>query len=180
MPSRIRVLDTKEVFRGKIVQLRIEEVIEPGNVKATREVVYHGGSVVILPILADGRVLMVRQFRYPARQMLWELVAGGMEAGEQVAAAARRELEEEAGFRARTVRRLIDFYSSPGFLTERMFLVEARGLTPSRARPEADERITIGRFSAGQLRAMIHQGQIRDGKTLVGLLWFLCKQSSQL
>ena len=103
-------------------------MIEPGGVKATREVVCHRGSVVVLPRLDDGRVLLVRQFRYAAGKSLWELVAGGIELGETPAAAARRELLEETGYRARTLRPLFHFYASPGFLSERMFLFEARGL----------------------------------------------------
>jgi ADP-ribose pyrophosphatase len=141
--SRLRVLRSETLYRGRVLTLRLDEVIEPGGVEARRELVVHPGSVVVLPLLADGRVVLVRQFRYAARQSLWELVAGSLESRENVLAAARRELLEETGYRARTVRRLLSFYPSPGFLTERMHLVQARGLTPGRAQPEADEKIEV-------------------------------------
>ena len=171
MHRRLRVFSRKTVYRGKIVQLEIDRIKEPGGVTADRELVVHGGSAVVLAHLDDGRLLLVRQYRYAARRWLWELVAGGIEPGESVEKAARRELKEETGYRARTLRRLFDFYPSPGFLTERMSLVEARGLTKSKAAPEPDEVLELGCFTRNELKKMVGSGKIRDGKTLVGLLW---------
>jgi len=148
-------------------------VVEPGGVKAEREIVCHSGSVVLLPHLPDGRVLLVRQFRYSAGRRLWELVAGGIEPGETPLRAARRELLEETGYVARTLEPVLNFYPSPGFLNERMHLIEARELTLTKAQPEADERIRLGCFTRAQLRSMIHDKKIQDGKTLVGVLWLL-------
>lgn len=173
MAKRLQVLSTTTVYDGRVVGLRVDRVIEPGGVEASREVVSHRGSVVVLPLLEGGRVLLVRQFRYAAGKSLWELVAGGLEPGETPRAAAQRELREETGYLARSLHPLISFYSSPGFLDERMFLFEARGLTAAQAQPEADERIRVARFTLAQLREMIRRGKIEDGKTLVGLLWFL-------
>jgi ADP-ribose pyrophosphatase len=173
LSARLRVLRSQTIYTGKVVQLKVDQVIEPGGVTAQREVVCHPGSVVVLPCLVDGRVVLVRQYRYPTRRWLWELVAGGMEPGETPRESARRELYEETGYRARSFKLLCDFYSSPGFLTERMSLVEARGLTRSKARPEADERIQVGHFARAQLFKMVRGKQIRDGKTLVGILWLL-------
>jgi ADP-ribose pyrophosphatase len=171
VPTHLRILKSNTIYSGKVIELKVDEVIEPGGVKATREVVGHSGSVVVMPLLPDGRIVLVRQYRYAARQWLWELVAGGLEPGETPREGARRELLEETGYRARTLRRLFDFYPSPGFLSERMFLVEACGLTRAKARPEADERIQIGLFTPSQLLNMVRRKQIRDGKTLVGILW---------
>lgn len=171
MPVRLRVLRSNIAYRGRIVQVRIDRVVEPSGVKADREVVCHGGSAVVLPYLDDGRVLLVRQYRYAARQWLWELVAGGIERGESPGEAARRELLEEAGYRSRVVRRILDYFPSPGVLTERMVLFEARGLTPSKAAPEPDEFLEVGCFAPLELRKMLRGGKIRDGKTLIGLLW---------
>lgn len=168
-----RVLHSKTVYSGKILEVKIDRVIEPGGVTADREVVCHSGSVVVLPQLADGRVLMVRQFRYPARRRLWELVAGRIERAETPHDAARRELLEETGYRAQRLKRLFDFYPSPGFSSEEMHLIEARGLTRTKAQPEADERIQLGRFTRRELLRMVRAGKIHDGKTLVGLLWLL-------
>lgn len=171
MPPLLRILSSRTVYNGKVVQLKVDRVIEPGDVRATREVVCHPGSVVVLPYLPDGRVLLARQFRYATRQWLWELVAGGIEPGESIRGAALRELIEETGYRARRLRLLFNFYPSPGFLNERMHLVEARGLTRSKAQPETDERIKLGRFTRAQLRKMLRASKIQDGKTLVGLFW---------
>lgn len=174
MPPCLRVLSSKTIFSGKVVELKLDRVVEPGKVIAEREVVCHRGSVVVLPLLRDGRVVLVRQYRYAARQWLWELVAGSMEPGENPREGARRELLEETGYRARSFRLLFDFYPSPGFLSERMFLVEARGLTRAHAQPEADERIEVRHFTRAQLRTMLRNKQIRDAKTLVAILWLLC------
>jgi len=171
MPSRARLLSSKTLYKGRVFQLKIDRIIEPGNIKATREVVDHPGSVVILPYLPNGRVILIRQFRYPARQSLWELVAGTMEPRESVTRAARRELLEETGYRARSIKPVLSFYSSPGFLTERMHLVEARNLTFSKANPEPDERIEVREFSRSQVKKLLREKRIEDGKTLVGLLW---------
>jgi ADP-ribose pyrophosphatase len=171
--STHRIISSKTVYKGKVITVKVDRVIEPGAIEATREVVCHPGSVVVLAHLPDRRLLLVRQFRYAVGQPLWELVAGGLESGETPRVAARRELLEETGYRARTLTPLFDFFPSPGILNERMHLVEARGLTFSKAQPEADERIRAGRFTLRQLREMLRAKKITDGKTLVGLYWIL-------
>lgn len=168
----VRVYSVVKSFTAAgFVKLSLERVREPGGVQATREIVAHPGSVVVLPILPDGRVVMVRQYRHAVRQSLWELVAGGIEPGETPREAARRELLEETGYIARRLKPLVDFFPSPGFLTEEMHLIEARGLTMSKARPEADEYIRTGQFTWAEMLRKLRAKSIRDGKTLVGLLW---------
>ncbi len=173
--SRLRVIESRTVFRGRLVHVKVDRVREPNGVTAVREVVCHRGSVVVVPHLNDGRVVLVRQYRHAPRRWLWELVAGGIEPGETPLQAARRELREETGYRARSFTHRLVFYASPGFLTERMVLVEACGLSRSRARPEADEQLEVGRFTPDQLRKMIKRNTIQDAKTLVGLLWLVCE-----
>jgi ADP-ribose pyrophosphatase len=173
MPAPSRILATRTIYQGKVVKLTIDRVAEPGGVTTEREVVHHPGSVVVLPRLVDGRILLVRQYRHPARQYLWELVAGSIEPRERPLAAARRELLEETGYRAQSLRLLFSFYPSPGFLTERMYLVEARNLRPGRARPESDERIRSRAFTRADIERMLSAKRCQDGKTLVGLLWWL-------
>jgi ADP-ribose pyrophosphatase len=163
-----------------VVGLKLDEVIEPGGVRATREVVVHPGSVVVMPCLADGRVVLVRQFRHAAGASLWELVAGGLHAGERVLSAARRELVEETGYRARKLRRILSFFPSPGFLNEKMHLVEARELTLAKPQPEEDERIEVGRFARSELHHMVSSSKIQDGKTLIGVLWLLGRSQEVL
>jgi len=171
MGSRLHILHSQTLYRGRVLSLKLDRIIEPAGIQALREVVVHRGSVVILPILDDGRVILVRQYRYAARQELWELVAGSLEPGETVLRAARRELFEEAGYRTRRLQQMLSFYPSPGFLTERMHVVEARGLIPGKARPAADERLEVGKFTHRELARMVRSGEITDGKTLVALLW---------
>jgi ADP-ribose pyrophosphatase len=173
VPGVLCVLKSTEIYKGRLLQLKVDRIIEPGGVRAEREVVHHAGSVVILAHSDEGRIVLVRQYRYPAKHFLWELIAGGLEPGERPLAAARRELLEETGYRARQFRLVFDFFSSPGILTEKMFLVEATELTRSKARPDPDERIEVGHFTPVQVMKMIKSRQIRDAKTLVGLLWLL-------
>jgi ADP-ribose pyrophosphatase len=168
--KRARILKSKTIYRGKVVELKVEQVIEPGDVQTTREVVCHAGSVVVVPHLPDGRLILVRQYRHAVKETLWELVAGGMERGETPRQSARRELMEEAGYRARVLKPLLEFYPSPGILSEKMHLVEASDLTPSKGQPDADERIEVGFFTVSKVKEMIRKNEIRDGKTLVGIL----------
>jgi ADP-ribose diphosphatase len=177
--SHARVLKSRTVYQGRVVTLKVDRVIEPGGIAAQREVVCHPGSVVVLPRLADGRIVLVRQFRYAVGKSLWELVAGGLEPAEQPLAAARRELIEETGYRARKLKLLVSFYSSPGFLNERMHLVEARDLTPAAAHPEPDERLEVRAFTPAELRRLVRARKIEDGKTLVGLLWLETQPSGR-
>jgi ADP-ribose pyrophosphatase len=171
--SRARTLRSKTVFRGAIFDVRRDEVIEPSGVRATREVVVHSGSVVILPVLPDGRIILIRQFRYATGQFLWELVAGHKDPGESPLRAARRELIEETGFRARRCRLFLDVFPTPGYLNERMFVFLAEGLTAGAAQPEEDERITVRAFSASELDTMLRRGRLRDAKSIAGILYYL-------
>ena len=173
MQKTARTIQSKTIYRGRIVELKVDRVIEPGGVETTREVVCHPGSVVVLPHLPDGRLILVRQYRYAVKESLGELVAGGMERGETARQGARRELLEEAGYRARVLKPLVEFYPSPGILSEKMHLVEAWDLIPGKGQPDADERIEVGLFNLEEIVKKIRSNKIRDGKTLVGILWLL-------
>jgi ADP-ribose diphosphatase len=173
MPGRARVVESKTLFRGRVIQLKVERVVEPGGILTTREVVCHPGSVVVVPYLPDGRVILVRQYRHAVRESLWELVAGGIESGETPRQSARRELREETGYRARVFKPLLEFFPSPGIMSEKMHLFEAHGLTLSKGQPDADEHIETGVFTITELINMARANQLRDAKTLVGILWLL-------
>ena len=166
------------MYEGKIFTVRQHRAIEPGGVAVKREVVHHRGSAVVLPRTSEGRILLVRQFRFPAAQFLWELPAGSCDPGETPLQAARRELAEETGYRAAKWRKLVEFYSSPGFLDEKMTLFLAQDIRPGAARPEADERIEARLFEVHELQSMIRRGKLHDGKTLIGLLVLLDSESA--
>jgi len=181
LPRGVKTLSSKTIYEGKIFGIRQDEVIEPGGVRATREVITHPGSVVVLPILPEGRILMIRQYRHAARQYLWELVAGRIDAGESPRKAAARELIEETGYRAREFRIFLDVFPSPGFLEERMFIVLAEGVNAGVAEPEEDEKIVSRAYSRKQLEDMIRRGKLRDAKSIAGILYyfrFLSRQRS--
>lgn len=170
--GKANVISSKIVFRGKIFGIRRDEVVEPSGVRATREMITHPGSVVVLPVLADGRVILIRQYRHAAREFLWELVAGRIDKGESPWQAAARELIEETGYRAKRFRVFLDFFPSPGFLEERMFILLASGLKEGQAAPEDDEKIEVRAYGRKQLEQMIQKRIIRDGKTIAGLLYY--------
>lgn len=167
-----QVLSSTMIYNGPVFGLRRDKVIEPSGVRATREVITHPGSVVVLPVLPDGRILLIRQYRHATRQYLWELVAGRMDPGETPEVAAARELIEETGYRAKRFRVFLDIFPSPGFLEERMFILLAEGLTAGEAEPEEDEKITSRAYRRKQLDEMIGGGKLRDAKSVAGILYY--------
>lgn len=167
-----QILKSEIIYEGKAFGVRRDELIEPTGVHTVREVVTHPGSVVVLPVLPDGKIVLVRQYRHATRQFLWELVAGRMEAGEDPKQGAARELLEETGYRARKISVFLDVFPTPGFLEERMFLLIAEGLTAGEAQPEEDEKLTVADYSRKQLEEMIRTGKLRDAKSIAGLLFY--------
>jgi ADP-ribose pyrophosphatase len=165
-----RVLRHERVYSGKVLDLDVDEVEEPGGVRGLREVVRQIGSVATLPVHDDGRVTLVRQYRYAVRESVWELPAGRLDPGEPPEEGARRELEEEVGFHARSLEPLLVFWTTPGFCDEVMHLYRATGFESVPPRPDEDERIEIATFTLEEAREMISRGEIREGKTLVALL----------
>lgn len=170
MTSGARRLSSRRLYTGKVLSLDLDEVEEPGGVRTTREVVRHSGSVAVLAIQDDGRIVLVRQYRYPVDDAVWELPAGRLDAGESPEQAAQRELQEEIGYKAGSLRKVAFFYTTPGFCDESMHVFRATGLTPSKAKGDEDERIEVQAFSLTDLEAMIERGEIREGKTLVAVL----------
>jgi ADP-ribose pyrophosphatase len=131
-----------------------------------RSIVRHAGSAVIL-VAEDNRILLVRQYRMPAKKYLWEIPAGRLDPGETPLKAAKRELTEETGYRARTWKKLATWWASPGFLSEKMTLFLATDLTEGDADPMDDERIETRWFARSELDEMVRNGKIEDGKTLI-------------
>jgi 23S rRNA pseudouridine1911/1915/1917 synthase len=169
-PSKARVRQHRRVYDGRVISLDVDQVSEPGGVEGTREVVRQSGSVATLPVQADGRIVLVRQYRYAVDEHVWELPAGRRDPHETPEAGARRELEEEVGLRAGSLEPLLVFWTTPGFCDEVMHLFRATDLEPVPARPEADERIEQATVTLAEALAMVRRGEVREGKTLVALL----------
>ncbi len=172
--DEFELLESATIFTGRVFSVTRDRVREPGGVEATREIVRHAGSAVILPRRDDGSILLVRQFRLPPRRFLWELAAGRIDPGESPLEAAQRELVEETGFSAERWKLLVEYFPSPGYLDEKMWIYVAEGLKRGRARPEEDERITKRWFTPAQIQRMIRTGKLDDGKALVGCLLLGC------
>ena len=171
---KARVLSSRVVYRGPAFRVTADQVLEPSGVRTRRDIVHHSGSVVILAIEDEGsepQVLLERQYRHAAQQMLWELPAGRIDDGEKGLAAAKRELLEETGYTASRWKCILRFYASPGFLAETMDVYSAHGLRRGKAQPEADEVIRVRMVPLSKAVGMVMQGAIRDAKTIAGVLW---------
>ena len=170
MTEKGRLVSSRRLYDGKVLALDLDEVLEPGGVRATREVVRHRGSVACLAVHDDGRVVLISQYRHAVSDFVYEIPAGRLDQGEAPETGAARELEEEVGLRPSRMEKLIEFHTTPGFCDEVLHLFRASGLVPVPARPEADERIEIHTPTLAETRAMVARGQVRDAKTLVALL----------
>ncbi len=164
-----KLLSSNTIYKGRVFDIRVDE-IRKGDVEYKREIVVHKGSAVIIPVFDDNTVALVRQFRHAAGKYLLEIPAGTLEKGEDPQTGAVRELEEEIGVTAGKIEKLSEFYISPGFLTEKMYLFLATGLTETSQKLEADELLTIERSTFPRAFEMIQNGEIEDAKTIVGLM----------
>ena len=177
LSGRSKTLSSKTVFKGRVFWVTRDQVEEPGGVTATREVIRHNGSVVILAVdtktnPADPGILLIRQWRHAANQFLLELPAGRIEPGEKLIPAAKRELIEETGYRAKKWSLHTKYFASPGFLTEAMHILLAEDLTLGEAAPEEDEKIEVHMTPLSEALKLIHSGKIHDGKALIGILLY--------
>jgi ADP-ribose pyrophosphatase len=172
--KKARVLSSRESYRGPVFWVTTDEVLEPTGVRVRRDVVRHSGSVVVLAVeeSASGpRVLLEKQYRHAAGQFLYELPAGRIDEGENELNAAKRELLEETGYSARSWKRILRFWASPGFVAEAMSLYLAQDLQPGIAQPEDDEAIDFQFVRLKKAVAMVLNGAIQDAKTIAGVLW---------
>ena len=167
-------LSSEQVFDGGLVQVRVDTVLLPNGRKATREVVDHQPAVVVVPVDVDGNVVLVRQYRYPVATELLEAPAGLVEDGEAPRDCAQRELQEEIGYRAGSLESLGQFWTSPGFCTELMYVYMGKELEPSALEPDLDENIETVMVPLSAVSGLIQQGEIRDAKTIAALLMATC------
>ena len=170
----MKIVESKEVYRSRVFWVTEDRAVDPKTgFEIKRSVIRHPGSAVMMAVDAKRRVLLVRQYRLPAEKKLWELPAGRIDDGEDALKAAKRELVEETGYRAKKRKQLASYFASPGFVQERMTVFLATELTAGDATPMDDERIESRWFKRRELKEMIRRGKIEDGKTLVGFLSWL-------
>lgn len=173
--GKARLISSKLSYKGKVFSVYTDQVIEPGcDTPNTRDVVRHNGSIVVLAVdestkSKDPDIILIRQYRHAAGQFLLELPAGRIEPGEAPLAAAKREMIEETGFRAKRWTMLTKYFASPGFLGESMQIYLARDIREGASKPEEDEHIEIVRTPLSQVLALIAANKIQDGKTLIGV-----------
>lgn len=168
------VISTEKVYQGRVFEVFLDKIRE-GAVEYERDVVTHNGSAVIVPVFADETVALVKQYRHAAKKYLFEIPAGALDENEDGETGARRELEEEIGVTAGKIELLSEFYVSPGFLSEKMFVYLATDLTATEQNLEADEILTIERFSFEKSFEMIRKNEIEDAKTIIGLIFAAAK-----
>jgi ADP-ribose pyrophosphatase len=165
----MKIISSKEVYTCRLFSVTEEQAVDKKTkFEIKRSVVRHNGSAVMMAVDEKKRILLVRQYRLPAGKMLWELPAGKVDEGETPLEAARRELIEETGYRARKWEKLSSFWPSPGFVAERMTIYLATKLTAGKATPMDDERIETRWYKHKELAKMIRSGKIEDAKTIIG------------
>ncbi len=178
-PLEEHVVERQVIHRGRYLEFRVDTIERADGTGGTRDVVGHPGAIAVIALDADRRLLMVRQWRIPAQQAMLEIPAGTLDIHDGVTEdpdlAARRELEEETGHRATTWRKLSEFWTAPGFATELMHLYLATGIAGAdgddRLTPDEDERLELSHISIPDALAMVDAGEIRDAKTILGVLW---------
>lgn len=166
---RARIVSSRSIYRGRVVHLDVDRVIEPSGSEVEREVIRHRGAAVLLPVTDEGRVVLVRQYRYAANELMLEVPAGTIDAGERPEETARRELVEETGYYPGRLEKIAEFYPSPGILTELMHLFLATELEKREASPEADEHLEVVEIPWESALDLVPGKDIRDAKTIIAL-----------
>lgn len=166
----MKLISSKKLLKTKIFTVTQDQAKDPEGFEIKRAIVRHSGSAVMMPIDSRGRILLVRQYRLPAQDFMWELPAGRLDPGETPLQAAKRELREETGLAARRWTKLISFFASPGYVAEKMTIYAAQGLTEGEQQPMDDERIEMRWFTAREIDRMIRTNEIQDAKTTIGFL----------
>jgi ADP-ribose pyrophosphatase len=170
-----QVVESRRIYQGQVVSLRVDRVQLPDGRSVVREVVEHAAVVAIVALDERSCVLLVRQYRLPAGKPLLEIPAGGIDPGESGEEAAQRELQEETGYRAGRLERLGGFFASPGYCDEYMHLFLASDLEPSPLRADADESIQVVRLPLAEALRLVERGEICDAKSIIGL-WAVARR----
>ena len=174
MQFKEKTVKSEVIYKGRIITVKKDDIILPNGNPAVREVVHHSGGSAILCEL-DGKILMVKQFRYPYAEEIWEIPAGKLNEGESPELTAIRELEEEGGVRAKRVEKLFDIYPTPAYNDEIIRIYQAFDLEKAEKHLDEDEFLTSEWIEKDRLKDMIYNGEIKDAKTIIALLAVLDK-----
>jgi ADP-ribose pyrophosphatase len=166
----MKLISSKLVYKCDLFSVTEDHATDGKGYEIRRSIVRHAGSAVMMAVDDKKRILLVRQYRLPAKMALWELPAGRLDPGENPLQAAKRELIEETGCRASKWKKLVSFYASPGYVEEKMTIFLATGITQGEAQPMEDEKIETRWFSGVEIDRMLRSGKIVDGKTMIGYL----------
>jgi ADP-ribose pyrophosphatase len=170
-----KTLTSKLLHKGRHFNFKTDEIQLPSGKTTTRDIIDHPGAVAIVPILDDGRVLLVKQYRYTTGKELLEIPAGTLEKGEAPDNCARRELKEETGYTAGSMKKILAMYMAPGYSNEVIHLYFATALKVGEPRAEEDEDISLEVYSADELLDGIEKNTIEDAKTIAGVLIYLTR-----
>lgn len=174
MENRMEKKISSEIkYRGAIINVTLDEVELPRGGTGKREVAQHPGAAAVVAENAEGKIILVKQYRYPVEKVLLEIPAGKLEPGEEPETCAYREMIEETGFRPAKLELLTKVYTSPGFCTETIYLYRGYELIKEGAPGDMEENITVELLDRSAVRSKIASGEIRDAKTIIGLLWIL-------
>lgn len=173
----MKVIGSNRIYEGRVINLRVDTV-ETRSGTHQLEIVEHSGAVVVIAQPAPDEIVLVRQHRHAIGVDTWEICAGGIDAGETPEQAAIRELREETGYRARTVRRLWSAYSAPGFCNELLHFYHTHSYDAGEPEPDAEEEIEVATFRLDRVREMIERDELRDAKTQIAVLWALRQRAT--
>ena len=163
----------KKIYDGKVLKLYRDEVEFPNKLKSAREVVEHSGGVSVLAENQEGKVLLIKQYRYPVDEVIYEIPAGKLEVGEEAAECAGRELREETGYTAERFSKLFEFYPTPGYSTETIYIYQAENLKFVGTDLDEGEYIEVVPKSRAELKELMQAGKIKDSKTLIAVMYYL-------
>ncbi|MDQ0225019.1 NUDIX hydrolase [Metabacillus niabensis] len=174
-----KTISSKEIFKGRVIDLYVEEVQLPNGNKSTREIVKHPGAVAVIAITPENKIVMVEQFRKPLGRTIVEIPAGKLEKGEKPEVTAKRELEEETGYTCTDLRPLISFYTSPGFADElvHLFITEKLVKLKELAQLDEDEFLDVKEVTLEEAMEMVQNQQIYDAKTAFAVQYLQLKQA---
>lgn len=167
-----KTVSSQSIYDGRIIKVKVDEVLLPNGKTAKREIVNHQGAVAVIPLTEDGKLIAVRQFRKPLEKVIVEIPAGKLEPGEDPLSCAKRELEEETGYTAEQYEKLSAFYTSPGFADELLHVYVATGLVKGESRPDEDEFVDVLEMTLEEAHERHKAGEICDAKTVVALFYW--------